>query len=210
MPIRFGSFALGADRHELRRDDAVVRLSPHAFELLALLVAHRPRALSKEELLDRLWPHRIVTEANLAGLVTEIRHAIGDDAREPKYLRTVHGYGYAFTDEAAAAPDERAVCRVVWGACEIPLFAGANLVGRDPDAAIPIDDPRVSRHHARIVVAAEGAVLEDLGSKNGTWRMGRRIDSPEPLSDGDEIRVGPAVLVFRAFVPGGGTATTLE
>jgi DNA-binding winged helix-turn-helix (wHTH) protein len=210
MPIRFGSCALDADRHELRRDDAVAHLSPHAFELLALLVAHRPRPLSKEELLDRLWPHRIVTEASLAGLVTEIRHATGDDAREPKFLRTVHAYGYAFTDQAAATPDERAVCRVVWGASEIPLSAGDNLVGRDPDAAIAIDDPRVSRHHARIVVAAEGAVVEDLGSKNGTWSKGRRIVSPEPLADGDEIRIGPAVLVFRAFVPGGATATALE
>ena len=66
MPIRFGPCMLDADRHELRRDGALAHLSPHAFELLALLVAHRPRALSKEELLDRLWPSRIVTEANEA------------------------------------------------------------------------------------------------------------------------------------------------
>jgi hypothetical protein len=201
---------LDADRHELRRDGALAHLSPHAFELLALLVAHRPRALSKEELLDRLWPSRIVTEASLAALVAEIRRETGDDAHAPRVVRTVHGFGYAFADEAAVVPDEGAVCRVVWAASEIPLASGNNLIGRDPDAAVAIDDPCVSRHHARIVVAAEGAVLEDLDSKNGTWRMGRRIAAPEPLSDGDEFRVGPAVLVFRAFVTGGATATALD
>jgi DNA-binding winged helix-turn-helix (wHTH) protein len=210
MLIRFGSCALDVERHQLRRDDAVAHLSPHAFELLALLVAHRPRALSKEELLDRLWPHRIVTEASLAALVAEIRRELGDDAREPRFVRTVHGFGYAFTDEAAALPDEGAVFRVVWGAREIALAEGENLVGRDPDVAISIDDPCVSRHHARIVVGSGRTGVEDLGSKNGTWRNGRRIASLEALSDGDEIRIGPAVLVFRAFIPGGATATALE
>jgi len=210
MPVRFGSCVLDAERRELWRDGAAAHLSPHAFDLLALLVARRPRAVSKDELLDRLWPDRIVTEANLAALVAEIRRETGDGARAPRFVRTVHGFGYAFTDEAEAAPDEGAVCRVVWGAREIALAEGENLVGRDPDAAITIDDPRVSRHHARIVVGKNRACLEDLGSKNGTWRNGQRIPSLEPLTDGDEIRVGPAVLVFRAFVPGGATATALE
>ena len=83
-------------------------------------------------------------------------------------------------------------------------------MGRDPDVAISIDDPCVSRHHARIVVGSGRTGVEDLGSKNGTWRNGRRIASLEALSDGDEIRIGPAVLVFRAFIPGGATATALE
>jgi len=210
MSIRFGSCTLDPDRRELRRDGDAAHLSPHAFDLLALLVAHRPRAVSKDELFDRLWPDRFVTEASLASLVAEIRRELGDDAREPRFVRTVHGFGYAFTDETAAEPDEGAVCRVVWGAREIALADGENLVGRDPDASLTIDDPRVSRHHARIVVGVSGAALEDLGSKNGTWRNGRRIASLEPLADGDEIRVGSAVLVFRAFVPGGATATALE
>jgi DNA-binding winged helix-turn-helix (wHTH) protein len=210
MPVRFGSCVLDAERRELRRDGTAAHLSAHAFDLLALLVARRPRAISKDELLDRLWPDRIVTEASLSALVVEIRRETSDDARAPRFVRTEHGFGYAFTDEAAEAPDEAAICRVFWGAREIALAEGDNLVGRDPAGPITIDDPRVSRHHARIVVGRERACLEDLGSKNGTWRNGRRISSREPLSDGDEIRIGPAVLVFRAFVPGGATATALE
>jgi DNA-binding winged helix-turn-helix (wHTH) protein len=209
MRIQFGECTFDAIRREVRRDDGVVHLSPHAFELLARLVARRPRAVSKDELLSVLWPRTFVTEASLAGLVAEIRRAIGDDAREPRHLRTVHGFGYAFSDGAAAAADEEAVYRLVWGAREVALAEGENVLGRDPLAAVPIDDATVSRHHARIVILAGGARLEDLGSKNGTWLRGRRIASPEALADGDEIRVGPAVLTFRAFVASGSTQSAL-
>src|SRR5206468_7294912 len=106
--------------------------------------------------------------------------------------------------------DEDAVFRIVWGPREIPLADGENLIGRDPAAAVSIDEARVSRHHARIVIDGGRARLEDLASKNGTWLGGRRIDSPERLSDGDVIRVGPAVLTFRCFAPSGSTQTALE
>ena len=210
MLIRFGACTFDAVRREVRRDGDVAHLSPRAFDLLALLIERRPRALSKEELLGALWPAAFVTEANLAGLVVEIRREIGEDAREPRYLRTVHGFGYAFSDGAARAADEDAVFRLVWGAREVPLAEGENLVGRDPTAAVPVDDATVSRHHARIVIDGGRARLEDLGSKNGTWLGGLRIASSEPLRDGDEIRVGPALLTFRAFAPTGSTETALE
>ena len=210
MRIRFGECTFDAVRREVRRGAEPVHLSPRAFDLLLLLVERRPRALSKDELLHVLWPDAFVTEANLAGLVSEIRREIGDDAREPRYLRTVHGFGYAFSDGAARAADEDGVFRLVWGLREVALADGENLLGRDPASAVPIDDSTVSRHHARIVLHAGGAVLEDLGSKNGTWLGGSRIASSVPLSDGDEIRVGPAVLIFRTFTSGGSTETALE
>ena len=210
MRIRFGACTLDLERRELRDADGAVPLPPLAFELLAHLAALRPRAVSKEELLGTLWPDAFVTESNLAGLVGEIRRAIGDDARDPRWLRTVHGFGYAFSDGAAMATDEGAVFRLVWGTREVPLAEGENLLGRDADAPVSVDDPTVSRHHARILVAGGLARLEDLGSKNGTWLKGRRIETPELLEDGDEIRVGPAALTFRAFPDAGSTETLLD
>ena len=210
MLVRFGACTFDAVSRELRRGGEAVHLSPHAFALLERLVAARPRALSKDELLSALWPDAFVTESSLAVLVAEIRRTIADDAREPRFLRTVHGYGYAFADGAASASDEDVICRIVWGPREVSLADGENLVGRDPAAAIPVEDPRVSRHHARIVVAGGIARLEDLGSKNGTFLGERRIASSEPLSDGDEIRVGPARLVFRRFRSFGPTRTALD
>src|SRR5437660_934581 len=106
MRIRFGECTFDPERHEVRRGTEAVRLSPKGFELLRLLVENRPRALGKEELFERLWPKTFVSEANLAGLVAEIRREIGDDAREPRFVRTVHGFGYAFSSGAAAAAED--------------------------------------------------------------------------------------------------------
>jgi pSer/pThr/pTyr-binding forkhead associated (FHA) protein len=77
------------------------------------------------------------------------------------------------------------------------LLEGVNVIGRAVGAAIPIDAPGVSRHHARIVVTHGEAAVEDLGSKNGTHVDGSRITTPWHLSDGNEIRLGTVVLTFR-------------
>ena len=210
MRIPFGECTFDAVRREVRRGLDEVHLSPKGFELLRLLIEARPRALSKDELLQRLWPGIFVSEASLAGLVTEIRRAIREDAREPRWVRTVHGYGYAFADGGAAPADEDAVFRLVWGAREVALAEGENVLGRDPGAAVHIDDARVSRHHARIVIDGHRATLEDLGSKNGTWLLGSRLAGPHGLRDGDAIQVGPAALVFRCYAQSGSTQTHAE
>ena len=210
MRIQFGECTFDPVRREVRRAGQPVRLSPKAFELLRLLVESRPRAQSKDALFERLWPDTFVSEANLAGLVTEIRREIGDDAREPRFLRTVHGFGYAFSDGTTNLADEDSVFRLIWGGREVPLAEGENLLGRDPSAAVSIDSATVSRHHARIVIHGSVAALEDLGSKNGTWLRGGRIATSEPLSDGDEIRVGAVALVFRCFAGGSATETQIE
>jgi hypothetical protein len=210
MRILFGECTFDPVRREVRRGFEEIHLSPKGFELLRLLIEARPRALAKAELLERLWPGLFVSEASLAGLVTEIRRAIGEDAREPVHLRTVHGFGYAFSDGGAAPADEDAVFRLLWGARELPLGAGENVLGRDSDAAVSIDDPKVSRHHARIVIDGTRATLEDLGSKNGTWLRGSRLAGPETLRDGDVIQVGPAAMVFRRYAASGATETHAE
>ena len=70
------------------------------------------------------------------------------------------------------------------------LSAGVNTIGRDPASTVCINDASVSRHHARITVDDGNAMLEDLGSKNGTQIMGEAIKSASALRDGDEIEFG--------------------
>jgi len=137
-------------------------------------------------------------------VAADLRSALGDDARHPRYGRTLHGFGYVFSGEAVdeagpppGASDARA-CRLVWGAREIPLADGPHVLGRAPEAAVWIDSTKVSRHHARIVVSGGRATLEDLGSKNGTYLRGKRLEGPAELSEGDLICVGPVVLKFRS------------
>ena len=75
MQVRFGTFLLDSETRELLRDGNRVPLSPKAFDLLSILVADRPKAISKSELQERLWPATFVVEKNLANLVSEIRDA---------------------------------------------------------------------------------------------------------------------------------------
>ena len=98
MRVRFGPFVLDSETRELLRADVPVPLSPKAFELLCVLVAHRPKAMAKSDLQERLWPTTFVVEKNLANLIGEIRDAIGDDPSNPRFIRTVHRFGYAFRE----------------------------------------------------------------------------------------------------------------
>ena len=98
MQVRFGPFLLDSESRELLRDSSRVLLSPKAFDLLCILVAGRPKAISKRELQERLWPATFVVEKNLANLVSEIRDAIGDDPSDPRFIRTVPRFGYAFRE----------------------------------------------------------------------------------------------------------------
>jgi DNA-binding winged helix-turn-helix (wHTH) protein len=207
----FGACTLDGVRRELRVRNRPRHLSPRAFTLLELLLGERPRALSREELRSRLWPDTYVSNTSLAQLVTELRKAIGDDAREGRWIRTVFGYGYAFGGEATSSvpappprPDEPR-CWLRRGDNVMPLRAGANEVGRAPDAQIRLLFGDVSRRHACIVVSEEGATLEDLGSRNGTFLAGRPVTAPVALSDGDVVAIGKTVLVFIA--PSGVTTT---
>jgi len=88
-----------------------------------------------------------------------------------------------------------------------PLQGAIILVGRGDDCHVVIDDRRVSRHHARITQMEDGYVLEDLGSKNGTFLNGQPLTTPAMLQDGDEV--GIAFAARMAFVDTGATAPLL-
>jgi hypothetical protein len=178
-------------------------LSGKAFELLVMLVRQRPKALSKKELQEALWPSTFVAEANLSNLIAEIRGTLGDNARRPLFIRTVHRFGYAFCGEAPtvpidADPTTAAVnCWIEWGRVRFPLSIGEHVIGRDEDADVRIDASTVSRRHAQVVVNTNQVVLEDFGSKNGTFRGDQRVTVSTPLADGDALRIGTVLVTFR-------------
>ena len=222
MRVSFGEFAFDRGAHQLRRAGEERHLEPKAFELLDLLLARRPEAVSKAEIRDRLWPDTFVSESSLTSLVAQLRSTLGDDERKrPRLIRTVHGYGYAFAGEARDEPDpsaRRAAARasprgspayVFWAGREFALKDGENVLGRDPEAAVYIDHTGVSRRHARIVLTGRRATLEDLGSKNGTFLRDQRIETPQPLVDGDLFDLGRLSLRFH-LASGGRDSTKTE
>ena len=213
MRVRFEDFTLDTDSRRLRQGDAERHLSPKAFELLRLLIEYRPRALSKAELHERLWPATFVSEATLSSLVAEVRDALGETARDGHFVRTVHRFGYAFEgpaiEEGLSPPSagQHVRCWIVWESGQVALRDGEHLLGRDGDVAVWLESPTVSRHHARIRVSADQTTIEDLGSKNGTYLRGAPVASPSMLNDGDEIRLGSVQLTFHCVGTGAMTET---
>ena len=214
MIYRFHPFALDSGTRRLLRDGQEVHLSPKAFDLLLLLVENRAQAMSKAALHERLWPSTYVTETNLAGLVAELRRALDDSAESPRYIRTMHRFGYWFTGsvEQDSGKDTLATTAairywLVWETRQIPLAEGDNIIGRAQDAEVWIDAPGVSRHHARVRLDGGAVTVEDLGSKNGTTLNGHRVKAPTRLTDGSLIVLGTTVLKFRIFDSSPSTAT---
>jgi DNA-binding winged helix-turn-helix (wHTH) protein len=213
VQIRFGPFLLNLDTRQLTRGDREIHLERKAFELLSALVSDRPSVLTKAVLQQRLWPGTFVSEANLSNLVGELREALGDRARAAKFIRTVHGVGYAFCGDATTLPDTRALeaerpsCWLEWGRKRFPLSSGAHVIGRSADVEVRLDAPSVSRRHARLVVTPGRTVLEDFGSKNGTFRGDERVTAPIALADGDAIRIGLLLVIFHARLSSTDTQT---
>ena len=196
MRLDLGPVTLDTERHQVLRGGEPAHLSTKAYQLLDLLVRNRPRALSKDEIQQALWPETFVADTSLTTLVNEVRTVLSESAREPRLIRTVHGYGYAF--EGATNEPRPSGCRLLWGEREILLEEGENILGRDPGTRGSIPDASISRRHARIVVRGDTATLEDLESKNGTWIGDTRVVHATLLSDGDAVRLGLVQLLFRA------------
>lgn len=196
MRLDLGPVTLDTDRHQVFRGNEPAHVSTKAYQLLALLVENRPRALSKDEIQRTLWPDTFVSDTSLTTLVNELRTVLSESARDARLIRTVHGFGYAFEGAVGSTPP--AGCRLVWGDRQIPLDEGENVLGRDPSARGPIPDASLSRRHACITVRGGIATIEDLDSKNGTFVGEDRVEGPRVLADGDSVRLGLVSLVFRS------------
>jgi DNA-binding winged helix-turn-helix (wHTH) protein len=198
--LYFDPFILDLDRRLLLRGEQEIHITPKAFQLLHTLADNAPKAMSKDELFDLVWQGIVVAEVNLASTINDLRVALGDDARHPKFIRTVHAYGYAFV---APVRTETGTHRrstrfhLVVAGNDVPLTPGEHIMGRDQDATVVVPDNAVSRRHARITVKDDSALLEDLGSKNGTFLNGTRLAEPATLRPGDVITVGSITAVFR-------------
>lgn len=194
--VLIGAFAFDAERRQLIAGGSAVALPAKEFELLSLLVSNRPRAVSKDEIRDALWPRTVVTEASMTSLVKELRTKLGQTGRQGP-IRTVHGFGYALVEEGAASAGA-SLPRLVRGATEMAVSSADFLLGREPGLPGTIDDASVSRRHARLSWDGKGAALTDLSSKNGTFVNGVRISGTVGVKDGDEIRFGLVSFIYRA------------
>jgi len=176
--FRFGEFTFDCGSRLLMRNGVNRHLSLKAQHLLQLLILARPRALSRDELYDALWPATFVCETNLAGIINEVRRALGDDARAASYIRTIHGFGYAFCGDVvsmSAAATNSVAATLHCEERSYPLREGENLVGRARDCGVVILAPTISRRHSLITIYDDSFSIRDLDSTNGTFVDGQRI-----------------------------------
>jgi len=213
MAYRFGAFLYDPVGRGLSRGGSEISLTHKSRELLLLFLHNPGRLLTREEIVERVWPDVAVTDDALRFQVAELRRAFG--AKGEDFIRTLRGEGYRWEEPVSAAADRpvrshgdgdgagapAARFRLVLETREVQLLEGENVIGRDPVAALWIDHPSVSRRHARIVVQSGKATLEDLKSKNGTHVNAKPIHGRVRLADGDEVRIGPETMVFRAAAP---------
>lgn len=210
MKARFDGFVIDSEARQLTRGGDEVHLSPKAFAVLCALVEKRPNVVPKADLFGQIWPDVFVVEGNLNVLVGEIRRALGDDPQEQRFIRTVHGVGYAFCakatslDRAASAETPPARFWLTWKSQTFALGEGDSIIGRDPRSQVWLDHSGVSRRHAQIRIGSgeERPTLTDLGSTNGTAINGDPVSGPTPLADGDLIKIGSVTVKFREWTDG--------
>lgn len=102
MIYSFGPFELDLATVELRAAGKAVDIEPQVFALLALLVENGERMVSKDEIIEKVWDGRVVSDAAVASRVKTARQALGDDGKSQQFIKTVHGQGYRFVANARA------------------------------------------------------------------------------------------------------------
>jgi DNA-binding winged helix-turn-helix (wHTH) protein len=191
----FGPFTVDVGAAELRKGGQKIPLRPKCFDLLVYLMQRSGKLVRKEELLEQIWGDVVVSEATVGRTVATLRAALEDDPANPQYIETVSRRGYKFlgTTDQVAPP---AGFILIHKAKEYPLHMGSQLIGRGRDVDIPLYAPAISRHHARIQVAGDGVLLEDLGSRHGTYVNGKAVSGRVRLEAGDQIEIGGERLVL--------------
>ncbi len=214
MILRVEGCEIDCDRRRILRNGAEQRLPRKAFDLLVVLLDSRPKVVTKDALIKRVWADAFVADANLAILIGDVRAALGDDAKEPRIIKTHHRVGYSFAadvTEAAAALHDRGQPAFVLESARrrILLFEGAVTLGREGGCDIVINDPSVSREHAVLTVTDGRLTVADRASKNGTRVDDQRIGDATAVSIGQRIRFGSIELLVRDPWTSGDTTVTV-
>ena len=210
MILAFAGCELDTRAFELRRDGSVVAMEPQVFEVLAFLVRHRDRLVSKEELLDEVWGDRFVSESALTSRIKAARRAVGDDGSAQAVIRTVHGRGYRFVaDVEERLPTTSPRCgdaaRCDGSRCGMPATAGINIAYQITGVAPPdiVLVPGFVSHleldwteprHAHFLTRLGGLGRLIRFDKRGTGLSDRPTEQPPDL----ETRMGDVQAVMDA------------
>lgn len=138
MIYRFDRFELDLARLELREDGECRPLEPQVFALLVLLVENRERVVSRDELIEKVWDGRCVSESAISSRIKSARQALGDDGRAQRFIKTLHGQGFRFVAPVSLARS---------GALVLPEagIAGVDEIAPEADADANADAAHAAR-----------------------------------------------------------------
>jgi TolB-like protein len=136
MLYRFDRFELDLDKAELRAAGALCPIEPQVFALLAFLVEHRERLVSRDEIFERVWDGRIVSDSALSSRIKSARRALGDDGSSQRFIRTLHGKGFRFVADARIEPSASALAGPEIAADRADASTAPHAAGSRPSLAV--------------------------------------------------------------------------
>jgi DNA-binding winged helix-turn-helix (wHTH) protein/Tol biopolymer transport system component len=199
---QFGPFSIDTAERVLRRDGRTVPLTPKAFDVLAALIEQPGRLISKEELLQKVWPDTFVEESNLAYNVFALRKALGDTADNGQYIETIAKRGYRFTAPVTAASPGNGRPPSPEGVSETPLTeaitAGAEFHARGGPSQPPITSDVRGYFPSRLFRAAAWFTAGVICASGVVLLMIPRKAMPTPSVV--RAQIAPGVLLSEASV----------
>jgi DNA-binding winged helix-turn-helix (wHTH) protein len=140
LRYRFEDYLLDTERHELRKDAAIVAVEPQVFDLLAFLIRHRARVVSRDELLASVWESRSISDSTFTSRINAARTALSDSGDGQRLVRTIPRRGYRFVGEVREEPDAAAIPAAVASATSPPVVRDG-----DDSAAVEVLPPMLAR-----------------------------------------------------------------
>ncbi len=154
MIYRFGPFELDTAQVELRAGGEIRSLEPQVFALLALLVENSERLVSKNEIIEKVWDGRIVSEAAVASRVKSARQAVGDDGKTQRFIRTIQRHGFRFVAEVKSTRGVESI--------DLPAMPPAEQTSRPSIAVLPFRLMGVAGPYAAIADALPHELIAEL------------------------------------------------
>jgi TolB-like protein/tetratricopeptide (TPR) repeat protein len=193
---QFGAFWLDSDRGTLLRDGQRVALSPKSFETLLVLVDHAGSRVSKDTLLSRVWAGAAVEENSVAKAISEVRRALGDNARSPQFVVTLSGHGYRFAASVARVGRAKQSRRIA-----VLPFTQLGGAHEDDHLAVGLADSLITRlsRLQQIVVRPTRTILPFASGRHHAIDAGRQLEV-DCVLDGTIRRAGDNVRVSTQLV----------
>ncbi|MDQ0465497.1 DNA-binding winged helix-turn-helix (wHTH) protein [Caulobacter ginsengisoli] len=171
---------------ELRRGEARVRLEHRAARALELLCERRGEVVTQAELIQRLWQGRQVSDNSLAVVIGDLRRALGDNARQPRFVETVAKAGYRLIAPAQANPSNprrrEVLALAAAGLAAVAVWGGYRLFKPGPRLVVvePVENATGEAAYDALAQACSGLILTDLGQEAGLRLRRRSPGAPIP------------------------------